>query len=1046
MTRRISATSTRTSRTTAASGAILIRRKCGCSGKSTSGGATCAKCAEDENLKVRRKSGGRRTVDSFGRNAPNQVRAAIAGGGRPLDRQVRERFEGAMGHDLSHVRIHTDAVGAASAAAIDAEAYTAGSHVVFGAGKYDPSSKAGAWLLVHELAHTLQDSRPGAQASLVDVADSSEEREADSIADAVVRGRRAQTGINPARASGGILRRNPLTTVECGEAGGGPLSPALWKRCTNQKVIQKENSYPLRIDESGEIATPEALVEWAFRKNYTGKQLRTKFNSSELAGSGAARDAALAAFNAAMAKTSFDARISLLDEMRGWELWAKQQADLEKAQKDAAAAVEAAIEDYYTVGERLKPKGARLLTIAEAAKAEREGRKAGARILGAKKDRFYHGLSRGRFTVVDPFANTVKINSQYYFDLGSSDELFDVMYGVQGTIEQVYESTKGINVAYGYLMKYAGKIMSLSNNKLAQLMGPAIETAGEGMLYDVRKTDARLKGEEFNERAPEITWRTAMEGLANVAGNKFGGAAEKFVGKYSRVGGKVAGVVGGLEASNVIVKGYDFATGQGSLVDVFVPDLSPVEFLETMIVGHVLHKFSDRWIKGKAPKVPADVHVTEPTREASKLPTEKIEANKRAAQAKEKSEAAARQPAKGTATEKKGGSTAARKSFEELYKPIPPGVAPTLDAFRSRWNPKHHVELTERGLERCSPGPCPLLRQTYKREIRQNSALEPLITKLEQKRWLDPKNETLRKQSAYLETKLAERHAVNSLLEAIPEPAFRDRARAVVESGIGLDGEQVDAFTEAFESKKTPAGRQQLVIQMERLALESAAKRGSGRNQDLSPDITQEIDAAFAPPDPKSAAKAPAKALEKPAPGTGTANLPSLETRLPLQAPSGDKFTSQYKNAPQPADSEVTVGRTLETTPYTWMPQERIHHPQSDSNLMSTVPEYFSENVGGNAVSVEVKNVAVSGLEINFDKWAEQLARRNLTIARSYPHLILKNWLFVDLRGLRVEVDLPKLAARINEGISEAGRVGREPGARYDRIHFILDTKVVRMP
>lgn len=89
---------------------------------------------------------------------------------------------------------------------------------------------------------------------------------------------------------------------------------------------------------------------------------------------------------------------------------------------------------------------------------------------------------------------------------------------------------------------------------------------------------------------------------------------------------------------------------------------------------------------------------------------------------------------------------------------------------------------------------------------------------------------------------------------------------------------------------------------------------------------------------------------------------------------------------------------------------------------------------------------AVLGLKINFDNWAEQLSRRNLTIARNYPHLILQNWLFDDLRGLQVEVDLPNLAARINEGISEAGYVGREPGPRYDRIHFILDNKIVRMP
>jgi hypothetical protein len=992
-------------------------------------------------MSVRRKAHGPRAIDSFGTHAPALVRGAIATGGRPLEIAVRHRFENAIGRDLSHVRIHTDAVGAASAAALDGEAYTAGSHIVFGSGKYDPASRAGTWLLAHEITHTLQDSGSAHGMPVVDFENSPEERQADSIANAVVSNRPANTRFGGGRPGGSVLRRAPLTPLECGAYDKEPIAPALWKRCTGGHTIDKDSSYPLRIDESGVVATPEALVEWARRKKLNENQLREKFGSRELAGSAAARADALAALNAALREQSFNDRMSGLIKQESSDDLKKRQAEIEKAQKDAAAALEAAIDDYYTVGGRLKPKGATLLTIAQAAESERAGRKAGVRILGPKKDRFYHGLSRGRFTVVNPFANVVKINTQYYFQLASSDELFDVMYGVQGTFEEVYENTKGINVAYGYLVKYAGKLMSLSNNKLAQLMGPAMETAGEGMLFDVRKTEARLKGEEFNERAPEITWRTAMEGLANVAGDKLGGAAGKIVGKSSKLGGKVAGVVVGMETSNIIVKGYDFATGEGSLKDVFIPDLSPAEFIEDMILGHVIHKFGERWSQGKAPKVPADVHVSEPARE-SKLSKEKIEANKRAAEAKQGADPKVKKPAKETTTTEKKGPTDPKRSFEELFKPVPAGVAPTLDQFRSRWDPKHHVELTQRGLERCSPGPCPLLRETYKRELRQNSRLEPLIATLERERWLDPKNETLRKKSEYLEAKLAERRAVNNLLEAIPEPAFRDRARGIVESGIGLDGEQIDYFTGLIEKQKSPADRQRLIIQMEKLALDSA-KRGN-RNQDLSPDITREIDATFAPPDPKSPAKATSTSPAGPAGGEHRGPKGVLPLQVP--GPGGETFASHYEKIPLPRDSEITVGRTLATTNYTWIPQERVLHPQSDTNLASTVPEYFSENVLGEAVAAEVKNIAISNMDINFDGWAEQLARRNQTIARSYPHLILRNWLFVDLRGLRGPIDLPALAQRINAGISEAGRVGREPGAKYHRIHFILDTRIVRMP
>lgn len=60
--------------------------------------------------------------------------------------------------DLSDVRIHTDAAAAASAAAIHARAYTAGRHIVFAPGAYQPGSAGGRRLLAHEIAHVIQQS------------------------------------------------------------------------------------------------------------------------------------------------------------------------------------------------------------------------------------------------------------------------------------------------------------------------------------------------------------------------------------------------------------------------------------------------------------------------------------------------------------------------------------------------------------------------------------------------------------------------------------------------------------------------------------------------------------------------------------------------------------------------------------------------------------------------------------------------------------------------------------------------------------------------
>jgi hypothetical protein len=65
-------------------------------------------------------------------------------------------MNGVLGHDLSSVRIHTDAQGAESARALAATAYSVGDHVVFGAGEFDPGTAAGDRLLAHELTHVAQ--------------------------------------------------------------------------------------------------------------------------------------------------------------------------------------------------------------------------------------------------------------------------------------------------------------------------------------------------------------------------------------------------------------------------------------------------------------------------------------------------------------------------------------------------------------------------------------------------------------------------------------------------------------------------------------------------------------------------------------------------------------------------------------------------------------------------------------------------------------------------------------------------------------------------
>lgn len=84
---------------------------------------------------------------------------ALASPGRPLDPATRRAMETRFGYDFSAVRIHDGSGAAATAAEIDAAAFTVGHDVVFGAGRFNPSSPEGRRLLAHELAHVVQQSR-----------------------------------------------------------------------------------------------------------------------------------------------------------------------------------------------------------------------------------------------------------------------------------------------------------------------------------------------------------------------------------------------------------------------------------------------------------------------------------------------------------------------------------------------------------------------------------------------------------------------------------------------------------------------------------------------------------------------------------------------------------------------------------------------------------------------------------------------------------------------------------------------------------------------
>jgi lipoprotein-anchoring transpeptidase ErfK/SrfK len=147
-----------------------------------SGGVECAPC-EAERLGVQRQATGAPAAGGV----PASVGQTLRDPGQPLDPAARAMFEPRFGHDFGDVRVHTGALASASARAVAARAYTAGRHIVFGAGAYAPAGPEGRRLLAHELAHVVQQrAAAGAAPTEVGRANDPAERDARAAASSVV--------------------------------------------------------------------------------------------------------------------------------------------------------------------------------------------------------------------------------------------------------------------------------------------------------------------------------------------------------------------------------------------------------------------------------------------------------------------------------------------------------------------------------------------------------------------------------------------------------------------------------------------------------------------------------------------------------------------------------------------------------------------------------------------------------------------------------------------------------------------------------------------
>jgi Domain of unknown function (DUF4157)/Heterokaryon incompatibility protein Het-C len=86
------------------------------------------------------------------------VERTLAGAGRPLDPPLRRDMERRFGQDFSPVRVYSGGIAGQSARDLNADAYTVGQSIVFGAGRFAPGTNQGRRLIAHELTHVVQQS------------------------------------------------------------------------------------------------------------------------------------------------------------------------------------------------------------------------------------------------------------------------------------------------------------------------------------------------------------------------------------------------------------------------------------------------------------------------------------------------------------------------------------------------------------------------------------------------------------------------------------------------------------------------------------------------------------------------------------------------------------------------------------------------------------------------------------------------------------------------------------------------------------------------
>lgn len=204
--------------------------------------------------------------------------------GEPLDEATRSSMEPRFGVDLAKVRVHTDEKASKSAETFDAQAYTSGRDIYFGAGKYAPGTTEGQRLLAHELTHVVQQTAAGEETTTHGPAklvppDDRTEQEADRVAHQVVAG-----GTEPVTIEQGGIALSP--TVQRAalvdkdyEALAEQLNKAMAGWGTDEEAIF------VALQKLEKDATAITKLKDVYKKKYSADlegEIRSEMSGSEL--------------------------------------------------------------------------------------------------------------------------------------------------------------------------------------------------------------------------------------------------------------------------------------------------------------------------------------------------------------------------------------------------------------------------------------------------------------------------------------------------------------------------------------------------------------------------------------------------------------------------------------------------------------------------------------------------------------------------------------------------------------------------------------------